>query len=166
MGLFDRFKAQPIDHPVLGRLERSRGRWRGAVTLPGHAPSSLVLAGGKDGPAENAVDLAVALPERYSSLEATIAAALFEHYEPYREAAEGGELEDLGEGLTDLTSAAEVWKHVSIVAVTVDALAGEELAVEIALEAAWDIEHTLGARFSRTWEFLELCGSVLVTAPR
>jgi len=160
MGLFDRFKATPIDHAILGRLERSASRWRGVVTLPDHEQSRLILAGNKEGPGQDGVDLAVALLEKWSSLRPVIEQALFEHYEPYREAFKEDESQEADEDFPSISSAEETWQNVSIVAVTVGDFAGEGLGVEIALETSWDIEHTLGARFSRNWDFIELCGSI------
>lgn len=52
----------------------------------------------------------------------------------------------------------DVWRHVTPAHVLVETMQGV-WTVEIAFETAWDIEHTVGARF-QDWRFIELNGSV------
>jgi hypothetical protein len=59
-----------------------------------------------------------------------------------------------------LTRPDDVWAHVRPVRVLIERLAGRET-LEIAYRAAWDEEHTLGARVQE-WELVELNGSVRV----
>ena len=81
--------------------------------------------------------------------------ALFEHYVPYREAVDAGEIE---EQTVQLRSAMEVWPHVTPIHVIIDP-SNARFTIEIGYTAMWDVEHTLGARLVG-WRLLELNGSV------
>jgi hypothetical protein len=116
----------------------------------------LALSGSREGPDPIALGLANELPDRFESLMPKIQTGLFEHYEPYKEAVDAGK--DTGSPCPTLASAAAVWPHVTAAHVLVEPLQGV-LTVEIAFRVAWDIEHTVGARFQH-WQFIELNGSV------
>jgi hypothetical protein len=156
MGLFDFLKgAAPYRDDQLGVLERARGYWRGTASLGGEAVPVL-LAGTSRGPDPGCLALARELPGQFPGLLPAIERALFEHYEPYREAAEHAED---AQPVPGLAHPGDVWGHVNLRFVRVEPLDGT-LTVEIAYETAWDVEHTVAARLQR-WTLLELCGSVL-----
>jgi len=83
-------------------------------------------------------------------------AGLFGHYAPYREALDAGE--DTGSPCPIVVSAGAIWPHVTPARVLIEQLEGVPT-IEIAFRVAWDIEHTVGARF-QNWQFIELNGSV------
>ncbi len=156
--MFGLFDSPPFSDPHLGTLRRERGLWRGRVLLDGaHVP--VALTGSRTAPDPQALDAARAISTNYSAWRPTIERALFEHYSPYAEAVDAGEIEPAQDDFPRLSAPAEVWPHTAIEFVQVTPLDGA-LAVEIGYRVAWDEEHTLGARF-RAGEFLELCGSVL-----
>jgi len=150
--MFGLFKTASLRDPVLGELQRKGGYWRGTMALAGQTVP-LLLAGGKDRPDDRALALAQALPAQYAGFRPALEQALFEHYEqPY-----GGDAEN---GMPKLGDASQVWPQVQLVHVLVDTVDGA-MAVELGYTAAWDEEHTLGARF-RDGVLLELNGSVVV----
>ena len=61
--------------------------------------------------------------------------------------------------LPDITQPVDVWQFVQLRSASVTWL-GRKLVSEVALAAAWDEEHTLGARFEGAL-FIELNGSIL-----
>jgi hypothetical protein len=157
--LFGLFKSPPYLDAQLGELTRSRGHWRGTLALEGGASVPLALAGSRSEPDAKAVAAARDVPKRLAEWRASIEAALFEHYEPYAEAGAADEPESAGQAMPRIPAANQVWPHVSLVFVSVTPLDGV-LTVELGYAAAWDEEHTLGARFQAN-RFVELCGSVL-----
>lgn len=157
--MFGLFKSPPYLDPQLGELTRSRGHWRGTLALEGGARVPLALAGSRSEPDAQAVAAARDVPKRLAEWRASIEAALFEHYEPYAEANAADDPESPGQAMPGIPAANQVWPHVSLVFVSVTPLDGV-LTVELGYAAAWDEEHTLGARFQAN-RFVELCGSVL-----
>jgi hypothetical protein len=157
--MFGLFKSPPLIDPQLGELTRSRGHWRGTLELEGGASVPLALAGSRSEPDAQAVAAARDVPKRLAEWRATIEAALFDHYEPYAETNEAGEPQPTDDGVPRLSAASQVWPHVALVFVSVTPLDGV-LTVELGYSAAWDEEHTLGARFQAN-RFVELSGSVL-----
>jgi len=157
MGILDFLKPSEYRDPVLGNLVRSKGYWRGAISLGSETGVPLLLAGPRAAPDETRLGLARELGQRYAALRPAIEGALFEHYEPYSDA-ESGEEADRGEILR-LSRPDQVWGHVSPVRVLIERLGGVET-VEIAYRTAWDTEHTVGARF-QGWALMELNGSVI-----
>jgi len=155
MGILDFLRPAPYPDPVLGNLVRRGRYWRGAISLGSEHGVPLLLAGPRAAPGEASLGLARELGHRYAALLPVIARALFEHYEPY---ADGGEGESPGE-VPRLTRPEQVWGHVSLVRVLIEAMDGADT-VEIAYRTAWDTEHTVGARFQR-WALTELNGSVI-----
>ena len=157
--MFGLFKSPPYLDAQLGELTRSRGHWRGTLALEGGASVPLALAGSRSEPDAQAVAAARNVPNRLAEWRSSIEAALFEHYEPYAEANAADEPESSGQVMPAIPAANQVWPHVSLVFVSVTPL-DSVLTVELGYSAAWDEEHTLGARFQVN-RFVELCGSVL-----
>jgi hypothetical protein len=156
MALFGLVQSPTVDDPDCGRLIRSRGYWRGRMALGAHPDVALLIGGGREGPDGAALAQARELPARYLTLQSAIGAALFEHYGPYREAVDAGEID---EDAVQLASSDDVWAHVKPVHIIIAPLDGR-LTVEIGYATEWDIEHTLGARLV-DWQLAELNGSVL-----
>ncbi len=157
MSFLHLFRSTPHTDATLGTLTRRGGQWHGQIALAG-ASVPIVLAGSKTAASDRSLLLGRELLTRYESLRPAIAEALFEHYGPYREALDAGELDE-PEPIPRLSGPAEVWPHVTLRRVRIEPLDGVE-AVELAYETAWDVEHTLGARF-REWTLIELNGSVI-----
>jgi hypothetical protein len=152
------FKTAAHADPVLGDLVRRHGYWRGQIALGLDGDVPLALSGGRTAPDQSSMTLARELASRYPVLRPAIERALFEHYEPYADAVESGEIEALPE-IPKLSRPDQVWTHVSPVHVLIEPL-GRVDTVEIAYQTKWDEEHTLGARF-QGWALVELNGSVL-----
>lgn len=157
--MFGLFKSQPFRDPRLGEFVRSRGHWRGSLSLAAGSVAPLVLAGNRSQPDPRALALARELPQLAQHLRPAIGQALFEHYQPYAEAVADGDDPPPAAGLPLITSPLEVWAHVALLFVSVTPLDGVFTA-ELGYGVAWDEEHTLGARL-RDGQLLELCGSVL-----
>jgi len=155
--MFDFFRTAPCTDPVLGTLVRRGGYWRGRITLGADADVPLVLAGGRTAPDQSRLTLARELRSRYPALRRTIERALFEHYAPYAEAVDSGEIEALPD-IPRLSLPDHVWTHVTPVHVLIEPFSHLET-VEIGYETKWDVEHILGARFQE-WVLVELNGSV------
>ncbi len=152
------FRRRTFEEPALGRWTMRRGLWWAAYELPGHDEVIEVgVAGSKWGPDTEGLALALELPGRYGELTAPIGEALFEHYEPYIEGVEAGELMA---AVPRIETPADVWRHVTLEWVRIEAPGREPVRIEIAYSTAWDIEHTLGARV-RGWRLVELCGSII-----
>jgi hypothetical protein len=116
----------------------------------------LALAGSREAPDPIALELARELPDRFKSLMPKIQTGRFEHYAPYKEAVDSGE--ETGSLCPSVASPEAVWPHVTPAHVLVEPIEGVPT-VEIAFRVAWDVEHTVGARF-QNWQFIELNGSV------
>lgn len=152
--MFGLFKSAPYADPQFGEFIRTKGHWRGSITLPGHQPVPLVLAGDKKVPAPAALADARQISPAWSDWRAVIEAALYEHYEPYRDSA-------CAEAETPapvIATPGEIWPHTALQYVAVTTMSGG-LTVEFGYAVDWDQEHTLGARFQQG-RFLELNGSV------
>jgi hypothetical protein len=152
-------KSPPVTDPVLGELTRSRSFWRGFIDLKGlRVP--LVVAGPGGGPEAEAIAVARALPNVFSASQIPLQQALFDHYSPYVEA---GPPWPSPEPPPIIPAASDVWGHIRIESVSVTRWsAGFDGAyvAELAISAAWDEEHTLGARFADN-QFVELNGSTI-----
>jgi len=161
--VFGLFKSAPFEDPELGTLSRSRGRWRGTISFGLQRDVPLGVSGGGRAPDPASLDLARQLPARFEEWRPQIESSLYEHFEPYREAAaDGGSFARTGE-FPRIERAPDVWPHVSPVFVLVGPLAGAPgpgPVLEIAYEVDWDEEHTVGARI-QGGRLFELCGSVL-----
>lgn len=156
--MFGLFNSQPFTDSQLGRLQRSRGFWRGAVLLGPRLRLPLAICGARLAPDPEALQIARSIPEDFAALQSEIAFALFEHLSPYAEAILAGELPAPPDGLPPVSSPAEVWPHAYPEFVSVTQL-DRRLTVEVGCRVAWDEEHTLGARI-RCGRLVELCGSV------
>jgi len=157
--MFGWFKSTPFVDAQFGEFRRSRGAWRGTLTLEGVGSVPLVLSGDRAAPAADALCIARTIPSGYASWRPMIERELFEHYSPYAEAAAEEAASSTPSEFPRIDSAASVWPHTAIRYVQVSPLSGE-LTIEIGYRVAWDEEHTLGARL-RDGRMLELCGSVL-----
>ncbi len=160
MGLFS---SSPFQDPELGLFKRSGGNWHGTISIEGRE-IVLSLAGDRKAPDHASLELAKQLRARMSDLKPQIAQGLFEHYEPYRDAATGGELPARGgdAAFPDIVKVEDVWRHVEVSRITVGPLRGaptEGPVVEVAYRTSWDDEHTVGARI-QNWRLFELCGSL------
>ena len=152
--MFELFKSKPFHDSELGKLHRSGGRWKGRIVLP-PGDFRLSLAGGRNAPRERAIELARELRDRFPTLVSQIQDGLFQHYLPYKEAVEAGELPDSTR--QQIVSASDVWSHVKPAHVLIEPFEGQD--VEVAFSTEWDIEHTVAAIFS-DWQLIELNGSV------
>ena len=152
------FKSTRFRDPILGEFARSRGHWRGELELNG-AAVPLILVGERSEPDIQALALARTMATDFLTWRSVIEVALFEHYQPYAEALATGELPAPSDPFPGISARDEVWPHVTLVFASVTLL-DRALTVELGFTAAWDEEHTLGARFQRG-KFIELCGSVL-----
>jgi hypothetical protein len=81
---------------------------------------------------------------------------LLEHYSPYKEAVDAGE--ETGSPCPEIARPEDLWAHVRAAHVLIETVRGL-WTVEIAFRVAWDIEHTVAARF-QDWKFVEFNGSV------
>ena len=136
---------------------RSRGIWRGLLTVEAGVSAPLALSGTRTEPDARALAAARDVAQAFPSWRPAIEQALFEHYEPYGEAVTAGDLALPSE--VRIAAPKDVWSHVSLVFVSVTPLSGL-LTTELGYSTAWDDEHTLGARF-QAGKFIELCGSDL-----
>jgi Domain of unknown function (DUF6985) len=157
--LFGIFKSPPFHDPKLGELVRSRGLWRGKLTVEANGSGSpLALSGTRTEPDAQALVAAREVAQAFASWRAAIEQALFDHYGPYAEAVTAGEPSPSGT-MPSIAAPVDVWPHVSLLFISVMPLSGV-LTTELGYSTAWDEEHTLGARF-QSGQFIELCGSVL-----
>lgn len=81
----------------------------------------LRLLGGRDTPDPAGLALAHDLSARFDALVPQIQASLFEHYEPYGQAASHGEQSEL---FPKIEQAQDVWPHVSPTHVLIEPLRG------------------------------------------
>lgn len=147
----------PYADPVLGAFSRKRGRWLGSLHLAPHGAVPLRVVGSRKEPDAEALRLAGSLATQYERLAPAVAAALFEHYEPGRDAWRNGELEDMVDSYPELSTPDEVWAHVRVALVDIDR-SRRAYPIEIRLNVTWDEEHTLGVRI-RDGELVCLSGS-------
>lgn len=157
--MFGFLKSAPHIDPQLGELRRSRGFWRGHIAVDPGQSVPLVLAGSRAAPEAEALRIARTIASQMAGWRPAIANALHEHYQPYAESVADEEESPPSGGLPKIERPEDVWAWVSIDYIAVTALDGVP-AIEIGLRAAWDEEHTLGARL-RDGRLLELNGSVL-----
>lgn len=156
--MFGLFKSTPYHHPDLGTLTRSRGMWRGSLRL-GAQPVPLAVSGTRQAPDAAALAAACAAPGLLPGWTPIVAQALFDHYAPGLDAYRRGEFDTADDPFPLIAKPADVWKHVKLVFLAAGPVDGKTM-TELGYETAWDIEHTLGARFVGN-DFIELNGSVL-----
>ena len=157
--MFGLFKSPSFRDPQLGELVRSRGLWRGSLTVEAGVSAPLAVSGTRTEPDAQALAAARTVAHVFASWRPAIEQALFEHYGPYAEAVAAGGLPPPSDAFPGIAAPGQVWPHVSLVFVSVTPLSGV-LTTELGYTTAWDEEHTLGARFE-SGKFIELCGSVL-----
>jgi hypothetical protein len=154
--MFGLFKSEPFRDGHLGEFRRSGRYWKNSLLVAPCGTFRLALAGNRQAPDLIALGLAKELPGRFKSLMPEIQSGLFGHYTPYKEGVDAGE--QTGSPCPSIASPDAIWPHVTPAHVLVEPLEGVPT-VEIAFKVAWDIEHTVGARF-QNWQFIELNGSV------
>jgi hypothetical protein len=158
--MFGWLKAKPIDDPQLGTLQWKHGYWRGSIAFPGLDAVELRIHGDSGAPDGASLALARQVATRFEDWRPQVEAALFEHYEAYRDGIPRDQ--QVEEGLPDLAAASAVWAHVEPVYVLAGPLRGAPAPgpiVELAYRTGWDIEHTVAARL-QDGRLVELCGSV------
>jgi hypothetical protein len=157
--MFGLFSSPKFIDPQLGEFQRSRGYWRGYISLNNHDAIPLIIKGDRKTPGTQALQIAHGLADQFAHSKSLIENVLFEHYTPYADALDKGELPMPDLPFPVITKPDQVWSHLSIVFVSVIPLA-DKLCTEFGCRTDWDEEHMLGARFQDN-TFLELCGSVL-----
>jgi hypothetical protein len=150
------FESKPFRDQQVGTLERRHGKWIGATALPGHGQVELRVAGDRAAPDAASLRLAADASAQFSAVGAELAGQLLEHYLPYQDAWQGNDLENRG---VELSAPEDVWAHVLVASIDVDARRVNS-PIEFQLDVAWDQEHTLGA-FVRDGTLVELNGSVI-----
>src|SRR5262245_8642329 len=78
--MFGWFKSPQCRDAQLGALARSRGYWRGSLTLDGRVHVPLTLSGTRSAPDAQAVAVAREVTTQFSLWRPAIAQALFAHY--------------------------------------------------------------------------------------
>ncbi|MGB7981108.1 MAG: hypothetical protein WCF36_09990 [Candidatus Nanopelagicales bacterium] len=150
------FESKPFRDQQLGTFDRRHGKWIGSITLPPHGQVELRVAGDRAGPDAASLLLAAHASAQFSAVRAELACQLLEHYLPYQDAWQRNDLENQG---VALSVPEEVWAHVLVASIDVDARRVDS-PIEFRLDVGWDQEHTLGA-FVRDGRLVELNGSVI-----
>lgn len=156
--MFNLFGSPPFKHPTLGEFKRSGGHWRGTLELPVARGVPLILPGSRQAPDSKALDEAGKIVAAFPGWKPAMAGALKEHYTTLLEGSAESE-DESGIPRLNLTSEESLWNHVKLIYVQVCSM-DSTLVVEFGIEAAWEEEHTLGARFTAEG-LVELNGSVL-----
>jgi hypothetical protein len=78
--LFGLFKSRPFHDPKLGELVRSRGLWRGFLTVEAGVNAPLALSGTRTEPRAQALAAAREVAQAFASWSPAIEQTLFEHY--------------------------------------------------------------------------------------
>jgi hypothetical protein len=152
------FGSPHFDDPLIGRLKRSGGIWRGKLDV-GKTPNVPVnLFGSGREPDAAALAAARQLSAMFDGWRPSIQQALFDHYTPYGEAIAAEDRTAQGTKMPALQTPEQVWNHVTLQSVAVVKLGGV-VTTEIVYAAAWDDDHMLGARF-QGGSLVELCASV------
>ena len=87
---------------------RSRGLWRGLLTVEACVSAPLTLSGTRTEPHAQALAAAREVAQAFASWRPAIEQALFEHYEPYAEAVCAGELPSPSEALPCIAAPGDV----------------------------------------------------------
>ena len=127
-----------MQHPDLGRLTRSRGVWRGHVSLNDGGAVRLSIMGRRNGPDPDGLALASTVVDRVDGWRPSIEAALREH------ATDAGVVIGV------------VPQPCYIAVIALDGLP----TIEFGFQVPWDDEHTIGVCV-RDGVVVELNGSVL-----
>ena len=127
-----------VEHPVLGRLTRRRGMWRGSVTLASDATARLAVRGQRRAPDPDDLALAETIVARFGGWRPSIEAALREH------------ANDAG------VVAEEVPMPTFVAVIELDRLP----TIEFGFEVPWNDDHTIGVCL-RDDVVVECNGSIL-----
>jgi|GEM_PF-3220547 len=155
MGMF----GSTFEHQDFGMFKKKLlGVWIGSMRLEGVNVETRLPGSGKE-PDATAIKLLKELPNRFPALKKEIEKHLYEHYEPYKEAADAGqEVWPVGGKFPKIGSPSEVWKSTKPIRVIVESTnPGSKL--EVAFEVGWDEEHTVAATIEN-WKTTDFCGSV------
>jgi hypothetical protein len=152
MSIFDFLRAtEPHEHPTLGTLRYSGGRWRGSIEMEPGKPVALFVPGNRSAPLAEGLQLAERAVDWWRRARSAVENELYQHYDAGRD----GNLSDL----PNIATPGDVWTHVTLSSVEIKPYRSiNEL--QVALRTAWDDEHTLGA-LVRDAELVELNGSIL-----
>ena len=159
MPFTDLFKSPSMQDPVLGRLVRTRGQWRGAIALGDAASTPLALFGAAREPDAAAIAAARQIQGSMDGWRPAIARALNEHLAPYRVAISDEPASEQRSTLMSIERPDQVWAHVSLQSAAIIKMSGG-VTTELAYTVAWDDDHVLGARF-QSGSLVELCGSIV-----
>jgi hypothetical protein len=156
--MFDLFKSKEYHDPELGTFRRRDGVWRGQLAHPQLGNVELRIAGSRNAPDAQSLDVARRFATVFTQLRDAIGSVLFEHYEPGLDAWNSGEFEGLLDAFPQLSRSSDVWPHVTVDAIDIDA-SRRAYSTELRVNAAWDPEHTLGVRLLDD-QVMGLSGSV------
>ena len=151
MGLLDFLRPQPQSHAELGPLEYRGGRWRGSIALAKDARIPLFIPGSRAGPDPDALRVAEETLAWWTQVRPEVERELFEHYDNGRDETTTEAIEPRGPE--------DVWRHAAPTSVEIKPFRSIR-EVQVAIRAAWDEEHTLGALI-RDARLVELNGSIL-----
>lgn len=152
------FGSPHFDDVVIGRLKRSGGVWRGTLKVGDTPDVPVNLFGSGREPDAAALAAARQVSAMFGGWRPPIQQALFDHYTPYGEAIAAEDRSAQWTLLPALQKPEQVWNHVTLQSVAVVKMGGI-VTTELVYAAAWDDDHTLGARF-QAGSLVELCGSV------
>lgn len=156
--LFPKFKDEN-----LGEFRYSFGKWTAnKANVFGMPEVRVRIPGRRSGPDSSSLELLRELGGNYKKLQAQIAPHLFELYtnltSSMDEASRVEFEEQLGSPLPTISSHSNVWPHVKLVRVWVNAY-GKDKDIELAYWPSWEIEHTAGAVI-RDGQVIEFSASV------
>jgi hypothetical protein len=151
MSILEFLRPPERPHAAFGPLQFARGRWRGTIDLEPGARVPLFIPGARGGPDEDAVRFAEGVAALWSRVRPRVESELWSHYTNGRDA-------DMSSG-PEIASQREIWQHVTLSSVQVQPYRARDEFL-VAIRAAWDDEHTLGA-VVRGAELVELNGSIL-----
>jgi hypothetical protein len=103
------FASKPFRDGRLGELSRSGRYWKGSLEIIPCGTFRLAVVGSHERPDPNALALAKEFPDRFGSLMGYVEIALFEHYEPYKEAVDAEK--EIGSPCPNILGSKEVWSH-------------------------------------------------------
>ena len=112
--MFGVFKSPPFHDPELGELVRSRGLWRGLLTVEAGVSAPLTLSGARTELPAQALAAAREVAQAFASWRPAIEQALFEHYEPYAEVVTAREFPSPSETSPRIAVPGDVWSHVVV----------------------------------------------------
>jgi len=160
MGILGLLSKSSKQHPILGDITYSFGKWKGnSANLFGYDSVEIRIPGDKNGPSEQSLSQLFELKKQYPLIKNELAQTLFDdHYIHGKDAFDSGEFEDLMEDYPDIKEPSGIWEYVAMVRVWVDSY-GNKGQIELAFGTEWDIEHTLGFVIEGG-KVIEFCSSV------